>query len=88
MKYIVINGNQFGMDFNVSLVASYDDLESAKACCQQNIAEDFGYGPSDFDEFKEEWGLDKEEERTRNPVYEISRYDDDSHEEIYKVYTV
>ena len=85
MKYAVINGSKWGTIFNIGLIAKFDDLDSAKECARQSIAEDFGC--RDFEEFKEDFGYDTEKESTY-PLYMISRYDGDSHDEIYKVYEI
>lgn len=86
MKYVVVYGSQFGYEFNVGMINVYDDFDSAKRCCLANISEDFGC--NSIEEFLEEYGLDYEKKEDFNPVYEIGRYDGDSHEEKYAVYEI
>lgn len=82
MKYIVVNGSYRPDDNHASMVSIYDDFESAKNCCNENIAEDFGY--NSYEEFiKNElpvcWNDDF------GVVYRIS-YEVFEHQEEYKVY--
>lgn len=82
MKYIVVNGSYRPDDNLVSMVSVYDDLESAKNCCNENIAEDFGY--DSYDEFiKTEFPVCWNDDY--GVVYRIS-YDVFEHQEEYKVY--
>ena len=82
MKYIVVNGS-YTLDGNhVSMVSAYDNFESAKNCCNENIAEDFGY--DSYDEFiKNEFPVCCNDDY--GVVYSIS-YDVFEHQEEYKVY--
>ena len=83
-KYIVINGSYRPDDNNVSFVASYDDIESARNCCKTNIAEDFGY--DSYEDFlKEEFPTCGND--AYGVLYSIT-YNVWEHQEEYKVYKV
>ena len=82
MKYIVVNGSYRPDDNHASMISTYDDFESAKNCCNENIAEDFGY--DSYDEFiKSEFPVCYDDDF--GVVYRIS-YDVFEHQEEYKVY--
>ncbi len=84
MKYVVVNGS-YRLDGNrVSMVSTYDDFESAKNCCNENIAEDFGY--DSYDEFiKNEFPVCWND--APGVVYRISYgFFEPWHQEEYKVY--
>lgn len=83
-KYIVINGSFRPDDNNASFVAAYDDIESARNCCNVNIAEDFGY--DSYEDF-----LEEEFPTCSNDAYGVLysiRYDVMEHQEVYKVYEI
>lgn len=81
--YIVINGSYTVEENHASFVADFDNLETAKKCCHNNIAEDFGYP------FYDEFLANEQPQFDYPPDYGMVYYIGCSkfeHQEEYKVY--
>ena len=85
IKYVVVNGSYRPDDNNTSLVSTHDDLETAKRYCNENLAEDFGYGS--FEELLEEEFPVCDTYEWLNLVYSVE-LETCEHTEVYKVYSV